>query len=186
VAGRRRAAIAARHVFLGERAPVEIIVTQGQGAGHTPTSALDAALLDAGIGNFNLVRMAGAIPPGATVTATKYDAARGHWGYRLFVVMASGVALVAQTEMWAGIGWMQANDGRGLLVRHTDPSQENVVNEIQAALRDMGATRKDKFGPVRYILQHVRCLDEPVCCLVAAVFRSDGWRNGTVDSPLSH
>jgi arginine decarboxylase len=165
---------------------VEIIVTQGQGTGHTPTSAFDAALQNAGIADFNLVRMAGAIPPGSLLTATKYEAARGQWGNRLYAVLASGVVLVAQTEMWAGIGWIQAGDGRGLLVRHTDPSQENVINEIQAALRDMAGTRKEKFGPIRYILQHARCVDDPACCLVAAVFRSEGWKNGAADSPLSH
>jgi pyruvoyl-dependent arginine decarboxylase (PvlArgDC) len=155
---------------------VEIIITQGQGLGHTPASALDAALLDAGIGNFNLVRTGSAIPPGSVVTAVKYSAARGQWGNRLYVLTASGVALVSQTEMWAGIGWVQAGDGRGLLVRHTDPSQENVVNEIQTTLRDLVGTRKEKFGPVRYVVQHVKCIEEPVCCLVAAVFRSESWR----------
>ena len=165
---------------------MEIIVTQGQGSGHTPTSAFDSALLNAGIGNYNIVRMSAAIPPGATVTVQRYEPPRGQWGQLLYAVLASGVALVAQTEMWAGIGWTQADDGRGLMVRHIDPSQENVVNEIQSALHDMAAGRKEKFGPVRYILQHVKCIEEPVCCLVAAVFQSEGWKNGAADSPLSH
>jgi arginine decarboxylase len=169
-----------------ERESVEIIVTQGQGTGHTSTSALDAALIDAGIGDLNLVPISAAIPAGATVTAAKYEAPRGQWGNRLYAVVATGVALAAQTEMWAGLGWIQANDGRGLLVRHTDPSRENVVNEIRASLHDMASIRKEKFGPVRYTLQHVKCVEEPVCCLVAAIFSNEGWKNGVADSSLSH
>ncbi len=160
---------------------MEIVVTQGQGTGRTPASAFDAALLDAGIGNYNVVRVSAAVPPGAVVTVAKYLPAPGEWGYRLYAVVASGVTLVAHTEMWAGIGWIQAGDGRGLLVRHTDPSQENVVNEIQLALRDMAAVRKEKFDPIRYVVQHVKCLENPVCCLVAAVFRSEEWKNGAPD-----
>jgi arginine decarboxylase len=169
-----------------ERDPVEIILTQGQGSGRTPASAFDAAMLDAGIGNYNLVRVGSAVPPGSAVTAAKYEPPSGQWGNRLYVVLASGVALITQTEMWAGIGWVQAKDGRGLLVRHTDPSQENVVNEIQTSLTDMVGRRKENFGPVRYILQHVKFINEPVCCLVAAVFGSEAWttnENGVADAP---
>lgn len=92
---------------------------------------------------------------------------------------------MAQTEMRSGLGWIQANDGRGLLVRDTGPSQENMANEIQTSRHDMASIRKEKFGPVRYILQHVKCVEESVCCLVAAVFRSEGGKNGVADSPLS-
>jgi arginine decarboxylase len=169
-----------------ERTLVDIVVTQGQGTGRTPTSAFDAALLDAGIGNYNLVRTGSAIPPGSSVTATRFEPARGQWGNRLYVTLASGVAIVAHTEMWAGVGWVQASDGRGLLVRHSDSSQENVVNEIQTALNDMAGMRKDKFGPVRYVLQHVKCLEEPVCAVVAAVFRAEAWLgNGNGGGPTT-
>jgi hypothetical protein len=50
----------------------------------------------------------------------------------------------------------------------------------------MAAARKDKSGPVRYIMQHVKCADIPVCCVVAAVFRAEGWKNSNADSALSH
>lgn len=155
---------------------MEIIITQGHGAGHTPASAFDAALLDAGIGNFNLVHIGSAIPPSSVVTATKYKAPRGQWGHRLYVVLASGLVQAPQPQIWAGLGWMQAGDGRGLFVGHSGVSQESVVGEIQASLEDLARARREKFGPIRYVLQHAEYVEEPACALVAAVFRGEAWR----------
>jgi hypothetical protein len=62
--------------------------------------------------------------------------------------VAGRLAPVAQTAMEVSIGWVHAGVGRGLFVRHTDPSRENVVDTIQTSLKNMAARRKEKFGPL--------------------------------------
>jgi arginine decarboxylase len=45
---------------------LEIQVTTGTGEGPTPLAAFDAALLDAGVANYNLILLSSVIPAGAS------------------------------------------------------------------------------------------------------------------------
>lgn len=45
--------------------PSKFALVVGRGEGATPLNSFDAALLDAGIGNLNLVRVSSILPPGA-------------------------------------------------------------------------------------------------------------------------
>jgi arginine decarboxylase len=45
--------------------PSKFDLVVGSGEGATPLNSFDAALLDAGIGNLNLVRVSSILPPGA-------------------------------------------------------------------------------------------------------------------------
>lgn len=47
--------------------PTIIILTSGVGRGTTKLNALDNALLNAGIGNFNLFKVSSIIPPNAKI-----------------------------------------------------------------------------------------------------------------------
>jgi len=155
---------------------LQIVVTKGGGCGHTQLSAFDHALCEAGIHNYNLLPLSSVIPPGAVLVQQKYVAPAGEWGHRLYMVMARGWTMVAGTETWAGIGWVQAADGRGLFVEHTDASRDNVIDMIKMSLQDMVGYRDEEFGEIQYVLQGGKCIDQPVCALVAAVYTSDGWR----------
>jgi len=48
--------------------PNRIILTSGLGEGSTPLNSFDAALLDAGVGNLNLIKVTSVIPPRAKIT----------------------------------------------------------------------------------------------------------------------
>jgi len=48
--------------------PSKFKLVVGRGEGKTPLNAFDAALLDAGIGNLNLVRVSSILPPDAKYT----------------------------------------------------------------------------------------------------------------------
>lgn len=50
------------------RVPRKFDLVVGRGEGTTPLNAFDAALLDAGIGNLNLVRVSSILPPGAQLS----------------------------------------------------------------------------------------------------------------------
>lgn len=45
--------------------PSKFTLVVGHGEGSTPLNAFDAALIDAGIGNLNLIRVSSILPPGA-------------------------------------------------------------------------------------------------------------------------
>lgn len=49
-----------------EKPPTRFFLTAGRGEGTSPLNAFDAALLDAGIGDTNLVRLSSILPPSAT------------------------------------------------------------------------------------------------------------------------
>lgn len=48
---------------------LEIVVTSGTGEAPSELAAFDAALHQAGVANFNLIRLSSLIPPGSQVTA---------------------------------------------------------------------------------------------------------------------
>ena len=70
--------------------PLRIPILASTGSGPTALAAFDAALLGAGIANYNLIRLSSVIPPSTVIDAT--DGApwreRGHWGDRLYCVYA--------------------------------------------------------------------------------------------------
>jgi arginine decarboxylase len=49
-----------------DRLPRHFFLVTGASEGYTPLNAFDGALLDAGIGNTNLIKISSIIPPGAT------------------------------------------------------------------------------------------------------------------------
>ena len=48
--------------------PKKIILTSGIGKGNTPLNSFDMALLDAGVGDLNLIKVTSVVPPRAKVT----------------------------------------------------------------------------------------------------------------------
>jgi arginine decarboxylase len=151
---------------------VHICLTKGVGSGPTEVAAFDAALGDAGIANYNLVRLSSVIPAGARLDAPPPV---GDWGDRLYVVYASDTATVAGAEAWAGIGWCRRPDGSGIFVEHGAPSQERVKHLIAASLEDMVRRRGGSFSAPEMEVVGIACVDRPVCALVAATYGTEPW-----------
>jgi len=53
--------------------PKRFFLTCGRGEGSTPLNAFDAALLDAGIGDLNIVKVSSILPPGCKEGVTRLD-----------------------------------------------------------------------------------------------------------------
>lgn len=49
------------------RVPSKAVITAGKGYGRSALNAFDSALLDAGIGDLNLIRVSSILPPGAEI-----------------------------------------------------------------------------------------------------------------------
>ncbi len=53
--------------------PQKIVLTKGIGQGSTSLNAFDSALLNAGVGNFNLVRVSSIVPPNSKIINLNTD-----------------------------------------------------------------------------------------------------------------
>jgi arginine decarboxylase len=155
-----------------------ITITRGAGAGSTKLAAFDSALYDAGIANFNLIRLSSVIPSGSQIFLTEgfHYQAPGAWGDRLYVVMAEHRVDTPNETAWVGIGWViESATGNGLFVEFESDSELSLRQCITDSLEDLMKTRGVDFGEIHMALNSATCRDAPVCALVAAVYKSEPW-----------
>lgn len=156
-----------------------IEVIRSSGTGPNVLAAFDAALLDAGIANFNLLRLSSVIPADTEVHPVNGTATRatGEWGDRLYVVMAEMRTDRPGREAWAGIGWVQdPESGKGLFVEHEGYSEHKVRQEIDESLATLVAGRPEHtFGPPQSVVHGVRCEGPAAVAMVTAVYESESW-----------
>lgn len=155
---------------------LDLRVTTGVGEGPNELAAFDAALFRAGIANFNLIYLSSVIPAGSRIKRSKVDLRNAGWGDRLYIVIAQERVKVRNQDAWAGVGWVQEHEtGNGLFVEHHGSSQDQVEELIDASLTSMVKYRDRNFGPIDMQLAGTRCVDDPVCALVAVVYGSESW-----------
>lgn len=152
-----------------------IRITSGIGEGETDLAAFDQALWHASIANYNLIKLSSIIPPNSEI---KIESPKRHpksFGNKLYVVLAEKRETTFGREAWAGIGYVQTKDGKGLFVEHDGGSQAEVMRLIRNSLTSMMRYRSQKFGKINYQVVGTNCTDKPVCALVAAVYEEEGW-----------
>ncbi len=153
-----------------------ITITSGTGEGPTPLAAFDQALLNAGVANYNLIYLSSIIPAGSTLERAQFVTPPDEYGYRLYVVMARQDEQTPGQGAWAGLGWTQEPDtGRGLFVELHGTSQEEVERAIHSSLECMIASRSLAYGSVQCQIVGKPCTGKPVCAVVLAVYKSEGW-----------
>jgi arginine decarboxylase len=76
-------------------------IVSGIGTGPTQLSAFDDALLNAGLGNYNLLTLSSVIPPGGDIVRTDRENVKltGRWGDRMYVVMAHQETSIPNEEV---------------------------------------------------------------------------------------
>jgi len=155
---------------------MKIIITTGTGEGPTPLAAFDKALLDAGVANYNLIYLSSIIPPNSIIERKCYVTPPEEYGHRLYLVMASHRVEEVGVSAWAGIGWTQeSTTGKGLFVELHGNSKHEVEQAIDQTLNSMIASRPSSYGPIQREVVGKTCVDQPVCALVLAVYKSEGW-----------
>ena len=157
---------------------MKIYLTKATGSSSTTLAAFDCALYDAGIANYNILRLSSVIPPGAEIIRTNKDnvPVHGVWGDRLYVVMAERRTDEIGTEAWAGIGWVVDEETKkGLFVEHEGWSRDEVVSDIQSSLTSLMKTRGIDFGDINMEIEGVTCVGEPVCAMVVATYKAESW-----------
>jgi arginine decarboxylase len=155
---------------------IDIQVTSGTGEGPTPLAAFDAALLDAGVANYNLILLSSVIPGGSVVRQASYLTPDEEYGHRLYVVMARAETTTMGAGAWAGLGWTQEPaTGRGLFVELHGGDRTQVDNDIRVTLDAMVASRPLAYGEIRSEIVGVACRGTPACAVVMAIYRSEPW-----------
>jgi arginine decarboxylase len=163
---------------------MKIHLSTSMGTGPTTLAAFDAALNNAGIANYNLLRLSSVIPPKSELiqhgeNTIPQDVMPGEWGDRLYVVMAEQRVAVPNTEAWAGIGWVQdSKTKKGLFVEHEGESEKRVREDITESLQALMKTRGVDFGDIHMIVAGGQCEDRPICAMAVAVYQASDWENG--------
>jgi arginine decarboxylase len=161
-----------------ERSPLLIRVSTGSGAGPTPLAAFDAALFDAGVAQFNLVRLTSVIPPDAVVREVAGpDQIRGAKGDVAYCVYAAAYASTPGEQTWAGIAWAvhQDRSGVGLFVEQSASSEPALLSDLRLTLEAMSRTRGNQYRIVGQTVGSAVCADRPVCTVVVATYGTARW-----------
>lgn len=121
-----------------------IRVAWGTATGPTALSAYDAALADAGLHNYNLVRLSSVVPPDAEVRRAGTAPDLGPVGSRLSVVEAASTTAGPGTVA-AALGWAVGDDG-GVFYEASGESPEDVTATVREGLAAGRRLREWSFG----------------------------------------
>ena len=167
---------------------MNLYLAKAIGRGSTELAAFDAALVGAGVANFNLIRLSSVIPPSGKVLEVERCpfAQEGGWGDRLYAVYAEQRTGVAGEQVWAGVGWAQDGEtGRGLFVEHEGTREQDVRDAISASLRDLQAIRELDLGPVHTSVVGAMCTGIPTCALVICGYGTEPWPAAELADPAA-
>jgi arginine decarboxylase len=156
----------------------QIRLSRSCGTGATRLAAFDAALVAAGLQDFNLVALSSVVPLGATVEVVPpAEQLRGRHGDLLYCVYAAAYATVPGAEAWAGIAWALRTDGSGagLFVEHSATTEAGVHADLSATLGAMMANRPEDYVEGGRLVSTATCAAAPVSALVVASFQTAGW-----------
>jgi arginine decarboxylase len=160
----------------GTQRAMRIHMSIGIGDGPTTLAAFDAALVDAGVANYNLLCLSSVIPPNARIVRARHTTLPDDYGRRLYVVMSQMREDCPGRSAHAGIGWVQQeSSGRGLFVELHDSDRTRLERDLHATLDAMRASREVAYGRVHTEIASASCLDRPVCALVVAVYACEPW-----------
>lgn len=155
---------------------MRIHLTTGKGQGPTPLAAFDAALMTAGVANYNVIGLSSVIPPRSEIVRSKGTVSIEDYGRRLYVVMSQMREDRPGHWAHAGLGWMQEEStGRGLFVELHCHDRERLERDLHSTLEAMRRHRDLRYGSVETEIVGVVCREQPVCALAIAVYASEPW-----------
>ncbi len=153
---------------------MKIYLTWGRGEGPTKEAAFDKALWDAGISNYNLLKLSSILPENSEIAEGKIDWNQRNVGHRLYVVLGEGFETEPGKKLWVGMGWIQAKDGTGVIEYVSGNTEEEVLEHLENTLRSDASSRDKAFG-YHYKTIGIPCRERPVSAVIAAVYKSEGW-----------
>jgi len=140
--------------------------TAGSAEGSTPLNAFDNALLAAGIGNINLVRVSSILPPGVDLVPLP----RIKPGAIVPTAYAAQTSEVPGEVIAAAVGWARPEDPakNGVIMEfHDKATREEAERMIVQMLEEAFRVRGERIRDMRVFASEHRV--ERAGCAVAAV-----------------
>jgi len=157
---------------------IQIRLSRSHSEGPTRLAAFDAALVAAGLKNFNLLPLSSVIPIGAQVDVVgPGDQLKGRHGDLLYCVYAAAYATTPGAEAWAGLAWALSADGSGagLFVEHSSTTEADLDAMLDATLGAMMENRSAAFVHRGKLTSSATCTAAPAAALVVASYQTAGW-----------
>ena len=166
---------------------MNIYVNTSSGFGSTTLGAFDRALYEAGVGNFNVIRMSSILPPGSRLIRQRGFPQKGvNFGDRLYAVYCDARTSTPGEIAVAALGWYQFTDKSGLFVEYAKVlSDANVAMAHEGALKDLKLSMQDLLinREIEYedkdfdsAIAVTSVESEPGCALAIAAFLTEPWR----------
>jgi arginine decarboxylase len=146
-------------------APEILWPTLGHAEGETPLNAFDNALVAAGIGQWNLVKVTSIAPPGAQVVDVPVGAAPGTL---VPAVLASITSSRPGEQVTSCIGIGINREGHGMIMEHSGAGTPAEMEAIVRGMIDEALARRG-LTPEETIVRSVSHTVERVGSCVAAV-----------------
>lgn len=158
---------------------MKINIVTSSGKAKTMLGAFDAALVNAGIANMNLLCLSSVIPPNTEIVFEKPEILERDFGKKLYVVMARRET-DKKEKIAAGIGWViEKNNRFGLFVEHDGATVDEVKNLITDTLNGMMKSRDEyKFSEIQFAISETTNMNgESSCVILVATYGIDGWED---------
>jgi len=110
-----------------------IRIVWGTGSGLTEKAALDVALADAGIHQYNLRRLSSVIPAGPALEEVGTAPTLGATGNALDVVLAAQTSPPGARAA-TGLAWVRGDDGAGIFYEVEDTDPETVRELLRTGI----------------------------------------------------
>ncbi len=126
--------------------PTKVTLVAGSGVGNTDLTAFDKALIDAGVGNLNLLRVSSVLPPGVKLV-DKLDIPPGSLTPVAYGSIASDQA---GTLIAAAIGVGFANSSFGMIMEYSGLcSLEKAEGVVRSMVEEAFAVRGLELADIR-------------------------------------
>jgi arginine decarboxylase len=147
----------------------QIDLVWGRGEATTELGAFDAALADAGIGDYNLVTYSSILPADTPVVEQGTVEREYPVGAPVGVVLAEHAATQASETVAAGLGWVTAAEG-GVFMESTAASEAACREDLRRKLADARARRDRDWQGDSSLCVQTHTVDRAGAAVVAGVF----------------
>lgn len=141
----------------------------GSASGPTELASYDAALAEAGVHNYNLLRLSSVIPAGPSIEAVGTAPDLGPVGEELHVVESAATAAPGETAA-AGVGWARSESGRGIFYEVHGEDPETVREEIETGLAAGRELRDWDFQEQEVVVEDVAADETYASVVVIAAY----------------
>ncbi len=143
--------------------PNAVWVTAGAAEGTTELNAFDNALLAAGVGNLNLIKVSSIVPPGSVLLDSPPDLTPGSLVPTVYTSVHSDTA---GETICAALGIGMGRDSHGMIFEHSASSREVAERVVSGMVKEGFASRGLPLE--RLIVRAVEHRVERLGCAIAA------------------